>query len=627
MLKIINLFKKLFKKAKKGKKPEGKERAEFPPGTKIGLFGHANVGKTVFFTMLFETTRYDPKFKLDTRDHQTAAELVRNWEDMAGLGITVHEGRRMDKRVTRKFPPPTSETKCLSFVAVLNKKTRLPFISMDYRGEIASIHEQPELKEELFKFLGQSDCLLFFMEPNAIHSEVDCREQIASFNDILQRLSDGDNKGLSLPVGLVITKADRLVDFEDESQTNLIGRTCEYSKAKGFKQFVDQLLEQPQIKRRGRWREEVRTMMNRLRTFFETLSAMNLDFQVFFVSALGNPPLHEVGDKGEVIMAPPRELKPIGIKEPFRWAIRRLLVEKRLATLRKITKWVLALTLIWVLFYSIPNLLNLAFWYPKIDKVEKTIERGGYQNNLAGLEEENLENFRRAYRRYASRRWVNSFFGMGGLKEFANQREIEIALASTSVPGIPEEKPKVEKLSPADSTAVASANERFQNLKELITENANSPEFLLVTAVDSLKAFLQFIKDVEVESKGAKTIIASIKRRVNRYLKKTKCWDEKHSFDINVRGIPKGYSLWVFSGGKKKGKIFPEAPKFPNIPWTKEHDVIYALENERTFEISESVNLGRFGILKSSVRFPLLNCELTLKIEGFDCKLPQPKDL
>ena len=624
MLRLINLLKKLFKKAKPGKKPEDKEKAEFPPGTKIGLFGHTNVGKTVFFTVLFETARNDPKFKLDAREHQTAAELLRNWEDMTGLGITVRDARRVDKKVPRRFPPPTSETKYLSFVAVLNRRTRLPLTSVDYRGEIASIHEQPELKEELFKFLSHSDCLLFFMEPNAIQSEVDCREQTASFNDILQRLSDGNSKGLAIPVGLVITKADQLVGFEDESQTSLIGPGCEYSKAEGYQKFIDQLLQQSQIKRRDRWSAELKTILNRLRTFFETLSIMNLDFQVFFVSALGNPALHEIGDKGETVLTPPRELKPIGIKEPFHWAVKRILTRKRLKTLRKIAKWIFALTLIWVLFYSIPNLLNLAFWYPKIDSVEKRIEQGGYQNNLAALGADNLGEFEKIYARYTRRSLVSSFFGMGALKDFATQREDDFALALSSAPGIPQERRKVVKLSPEDSTAVASAIESYENLKKLINKNKDSPEFLLGDAVSSLEAFLDLMDGL---SEPAQQSLASNRARVNRYLRKTECWNEKHSFSIIAEGIPEGYSLWVFSGGKKKGKIFRDAPQFADIPWTKDHDVTYALENERTNEISDSVNLGKFGIVKTSVKFPVVGCELKIKIEGIDCELPNPKAL
>lgn len=637
MLRIISLFKKLFSKAKKGKKPEGKEKAEFPPGTKIGLFGHTNVGKTVFFTMLFEATRYDPKFKLDTRDDQTAAELLRNLRDMMGQDITVHDGRRMDKRVARKFPPPTSETKYLSFVAVLNKRTRLPFTSVDYRGEIASIHEQPELKEELVKFLSQSDCLLFFMEPNAIHSEVDCREQMASFNDILQRLSDGGNKGLNVAVGLVITKADQLVGFEDESQTNLIGRTCEYSKTKGYQKFVDQLLGQSQIKKRGRWREELKTIMNRLRTFFETLSAMNLDFQVFFVSGLGNPPLHEIGDKGEMVMTPPRELKPIGIKEPFRWAIKRILIKKRLNTLRKITKWVLALTLIWALFYSIPNLLNLAFWYPKIGEVEKRIEQGGYQNNLAGLGKENLTNFKKTYRYYARRRWVSSFFGMGGLKDFARQRENDFKQALTSVPSIVEEKiveekPKVEKLSPEDSAVVAvvdSVKQRYQDLKDLIMARRESPEFLLVGAVDSLQAFLQSIKGL---SKDARLRLKYIKKKVDRYFNQARCWDDEKEFNLTIEeGIPDRYALLISSGGKKIWRFFSQDHKPRAIPWKREKDynVTWILENAKTGDSLDAVNFGSFEILilESPVKFHRAGCELKIKIDGFECELPKPEDL
>lgn len=633
MLKIINLLKKLFSKVKTGKKPESKEKAEFPPGTKIGLFGHANVGKTVFFTVLFETTRYDPEFKLDSRDTKTASELVKNFEDMTGLGLTVRDGRRMDKRVARTFPPPTSETKYLSFVAVLNKRTRMPFTSVDYRGEIASIHEQPELKEELFKFISRSDCLLFFMEPNAIHSEVDCREQITSFNDILQRLSDGGNKGLSLPVGLVITKADQLVGFEDESQATLIGRTCEYSKAKGYRQFVDQLLEQPQVKKRGRWREELKTIMNRLRTFFETLSVMNLDFQVFFISALGSPPLHEVGDKGAVVITPPRELKPIGIKEPFRWASQRILLKKRLNVLSRITKWVLGLTLIWILFYSIPNIMNLVFWYPKIDAVETAIE--SRKGALAEIEDRQLEGFAKDYRDYTRRRWVHSFFGMGELKSFAQQREIDLKNVpkpvQSTTKGTSEELAERDQITTDDAVALALPNKKLEEIKKMIADSASSPEFLVVTAADSLRLFLQSLNSVNVTSKGGKDKLESMKSRVNRYLEKTECFSKRTSFDItDVRVIPNGYILYVRSGGGRWGGIFPDEPEFRKIPWTKDDPVSYILVNEETYDTSDSVYLGSFGILKNSVdtvQFPRVGRRLIITKEGFNCKLPTAQDL
>lgn len=614
MLTIISLVRKLIGKAKKGKKPEGKEKAEFPPGTKIGVFGHTNVGKTVFFTMLYGTTREDPKFKL-TPDTQTGRELEQNFKGMKGQEITIIHGLRTDKTVARKFPPPTSETKYLAFVAVLNKRTKLPFISVDYRGEIASIYEQPELKEELTKFLTQSDCLLFFMEPNAIHSEVDCRAQVVSFNALLQRLSNGNNKSLNIPVGLVVTKADKFVGFEDESQANLIGRTCEYSKTKEYQKFVDQLLEQSQIKKRERWKEELKTIMNRLRTFFETLCAMNLDFQVFFVSALGNPPFQEIGDKGEVVMTPPRELKPIGIKEPFLWAIKRVLVRKRLNILRKLTKWVLGLTLIWVLSYSIPNLLNLASWYPKVDKVEKIIEQRRYQKNLAGLEEKNLKKFTEDYEHYANRFWVSSFFGMGGLKDFARKRAAELDSAMNSIP----KTPQPVTLSDEEKNAVASLKERLKNLRALIRERQDSTEFLLGAVVESLNVIRQSIESLSEEARKQSP-------SVDGYLERARCWDNPQMFNITVQNIPEGYGLWVRSGGVRKGKLFPDSNTFSNIPWTKNNSVSYMLERDDG-NISDSVDLGAFGILKHRVLLPNVNRELRISIEGITCKPPTLADL
>ncbi|MFQ6032024.1 MAG: hypothetical protein ACE5K2_03805, partial [Candidatus Zixiibacteriota bacterium] len=268
MLRLLGFFKKL--KAKRKKKKEGeKEVPPVPKANKIAIFGHTNVGKTVFFVMAHEMAREDIDFRLDAKDDLTASELLSNLRLLKGLEVSVSEGARAEKKVERRFPPPTSETKSLSFVAVLNQRKRFDFASLDYRGEIASIDEQPELKEDLIKFCIESDCVLFFIEPSVIFSELYCRNQLASFKSLLQLLVNG-KRSLSIPVGLVVTKADFFDGFEDDSQAVLISRPCEYAKSKRYEEFVQQLLDQPHIKRNERWRKDLKRVLNRLEDFFET---------------------------------------------------------------------------------------------------------------------------------------------------------------------------------------------------------------------------------------------------------------------------------------------------------------------------------------------------------------------
>jgi hypothetical protein len=611
MLRILAFFKKL--KAKRKKKKKGEEKApQLPEGNKIAIFGHTNVGKTVFFVMAHEAAREDPEFRLDTKDDQTASELLSNLRLLKGLEVSVSDGARTERRVDRRFPPPTSETKLLNFVAVLNQRKRFDFMSLDYRGEIASIEEQPELKEDLTRFCLESNCVLFFIEPSVIFSDLYRRKQLASFKSLMQLLVDGKRR-LPVPVGLVVTKADLFDSFEDDSQAVLVGRSYEYAKSKRYPQFVQRLLDQPHIRRSGRWSKDLRKVLDRLEDFFETLSGLSLDFQVFFVSATGSRPPQKSDDKGTTVFIPPRQLEPIGVREPFKWAVRRVLLRNRIGVLRRITKWVFWLAFIWCLLFSIPNLLNCGFWYPDILKVEQDIRRSGYSHDLSKLSQGELKDFKRRYRKYSNRTFVSAFFGMGDLKRFAQRRFNELEARSPTPK--PQEPPDSAYL--AEKPQYDKIDKRFQQIRQQI--NGSSAAYRLETAPGELRAFKEEIEALEFSSSRIRSAIQSIMSKIDKYLQAIECWGGEKTFYISVEGIPRGYGLYVKIGDSRYGKMYDSGEWPKPLTWERWKPVVYSLINEDTGAEAEAKTKS---IADWEIEFPEVGATLKIAKRGLDCTVP-----
>jgi len=617
MLRIISLTKRIIHKFKKKKEKPGKG-PPVPEGNKIAVFGHTNVGKTVFFVMAHEAGRDDLNFRLDTKDDQTAAELLSNLRLLEGLEATVSDGMRAEKRVERRFPPPTSETKVLNFVAVLNQSKRFDFTSLDYRGEIASIEEQPELKEELIKFCLKSNCILFFIEPQVISSELYCRNQIASFKSLLQLLLDGKSS-LPIPVGLVVTKSDLYDDFQDDSQTVLISRPYEFAKTKGYDQFVQQLLDQPHIKRSDRWKKDVRQVLERMEEFFETLTGLSSDYQVFFVSATGSRPPQKQDDRGTTVFCPPRQLKPIGVIEPLKWAVKRILQQKRIKAWKTLTKVVFWLAFIWCLFYSIPNLLNLGFWYPDLLFGEQQLSAKGYKSRtmLNRLSQEDQKPLKKPFEKYSNKFLVGSFFGMDSLEYFARHR-FDGVVAAPPEPKKPE--PVIDSAYQKEKGACDKLEEEFNKLKSEI--NKYSENDRLEKAPDKLMAFQATLDANQLSSQTATNKIQSMKRQIDKYLQKMECWDEEKTFYISVDNIPKGYGLYVVIGQKPYGRIYDNTEWREKLIWKKGELVTYKLVNETTGKPTNKNIEGNYGIVQTNIEFPEIPTTLVITKKDFNCQVP-----
>ena len=70
------IFKKLAKVFKSGSKDgkKGGSKFDWPSGTKIAVYGHANAGKTVYFTVLNEECKFGKDLQLSITDTGTALQ-------------------------------------------------------------------------------------------------------------------------------------------------------------------------------------------------------------------------------------------------------------------------------------------------------------------------------------------------------------------------------------------------------------------------------------------------------------------------------------------------------------------------------------------------------------------------
>ncbi|MCX6826024.1 MAG: hypothetical protein NTV06_01965, partial [candidate division Zixibacteria bacterium] len=129
--KILKVFKFGSKQVSKhqGKKVEG--GYSWPAGLRIGIYGHANCGKTVYFTVLNEECKISKDLQISVTDNATAAEFLSNYRSIWGLGTATDAGTVVDLRGEKKFPEPTAADKLLLFTAILDRKKKIPVVAYD----------------------------------------------------------------------------------------------------------------------------------------------------------------------------------------------------------------------------------------------------------------------------------------------------------------------------------------------------------------------------------------------------------------------------------------------------------------------------------------------------------------
>lgn len=391
----------------KGKKGEGGGGLTWPAGTRIGIFGHDNSGKTVYYTVLNEECKISKDLQISVTDNSTAGEFLSNYRSIWGLGSTGEAGTVVDFKGEQKFPDPTKSDKVLQFTAVLNRRKKLPVVAYDYNGKGVSITDRGEISDKIFDFMDGCDGILFFFDPKILGAELQTQAHVASFVNMLERLAPL-NKRLPIPVALVVNKSDVLPGFS-ENQTILVSGEEEHFIAEDFELFVEKVLTSNRIASSSEWAGSVRNVLVKLREFLRIVVGRTLDFQIFFVSNTGSNPEKIGTDVGHSIYVPPPKIRPIGVREPFYWLLSAIDRGKKIAFFRKAAKFVALISVIWMLFYSLPFLYHFKILYPKPQRVEQNILKA-YDGNYFNTTESERQSIIREYRNYESRWLVRQIF-------------------------------------------------------------------------------------------------------------------------------------------------------------------------------------------------------------------------
>ncbi len=360
----MSIFKKIFKFGKKGagkaRPQSGGAPQKWPPGVKIGIYGHSNSGKTVYYTVLNEDTKVSRNLQLSITDNATAGEFLANYRALWGLGTASDVGTVVDLKGERKFPDLTSGEKILKFTAIVDRDTKVPVVAYDYPGKAVHIAERSDVKDRVLDFMTEADGILFFFDPKVMGAEARCQEHVASIINMLELLAPLKAR-IPIPVGLVITKADILPGFKGEGQTVLIPPDSEHILADDFDSFLDRVLSHNKVSSNPEWAGTVRDVLVKLRDFIHVVVGRTLNFQIFFISNTGEEPQKIGSDIGRSLYQPPDRMAPTGVREPFYWILKSIVRNRKISRLRSIAKAVAALSLIWIVLFSMPFAMH--YWW------------------------------------------------------------------------------------------------------------------------------------------------------------------------------------------------------------------------------------------------------------------------
>jgi len=408
-------FAKVFKLGQKGAKRIKKAKGgaapppAWPEGTKVGVFGHENSGKTVFFTALYTQSKTTNNFHISVRDNATANEFFRN--DMAIKGVDVDSGGTgtiAAKSVPKRFPEHTVKDVLLQFTAILDGSKKIPVVTYDYNGKAASISEHSDEAEKIRSFMADADGLLFFFDPKILGADPEVQARVSSFVNVLELIVSLKSR-LPIPVALVITKADTLPGYRGEETTILIKPKDEQVIAEDYETFLEKVLGFESMSNDREWASSVRNILVKLREFIRVVVGRTLDFQIFFVSSTGNKPEKIGAEVGRSIYAPPEKVNPCGVTVPFHWMLNSIVRSRRLNALRRIAGFVVAASIVWIALYSLPFALHFGHLLRSPLRTESKAlkEAGGDHRLMSAAQNEDIFN---AYRRYGNRWLVKKMF-------------------------------------------------------------------------------------------------------------------------------------------------------------------------------------------------------------------------
>lgn len=406
--KILKLFKKGAKHAPKGK---GQVAAgggiDWPSGMRIGVYGHANAGKTVYFTVLNEESKISKDLGLSVTDNITAGEFLTNYRALWGLGTSDSAGTMVDLREDKKFPSPTQGDKLLQFNAILDRSKNIPIVTYDYSGKAVSIQEQHELADKVKDFMAGCKGILFFFDPKMLGAELQCQAHVASFVNTIEMLAPAGRR-LPIPVALVVTKADVLPGFSGDSHTVLVGGEDEHYLAEDFEVFLEKVLASSKIASNSAWAGSVRDILVKLKEFLKLVVGSTLDFQIFFTSSTGVEPVKIGSDVGRSLYKPPDKMQPVGVREPFHWLLKAIIRNRRLAAFRKLAKYAVVLSLLFAAVWSIPHFYSFHYQLNRITNFEKRrLETSG---SIYAIDPRECRAIYDKYRSYQTSWLVANFF-------------------------------------------------------------------------------------------------------------------------------------------------------------------------------------------------------------------------
>ncbi len=413
---------KLFGFAKKGAKAASKSKggeapSKWPSGTKVGLFGHENSGKTVYLTVLNEECKFAKGLQISVTDNATAGEFLSNYRSIWGISSAMQTGTVVDRRGDKKFPDPTIKDRILQFTAIVDRTKKIPIVTYDYNGNAVSISDNSEQSDKALEFMTACNGLLFFFDPKILGAELEIQARASSFVNMLERLAPLKSR-IPIPIALVINKSDTLPGFKGESQTILINPEDEQFISEDFETFLEKILSSSKVVADSAWAASVRNVLVRLREFLRVVVGRTLNFQIFFISNTGNEPVKIGADVGRSVYAPPDKINPSGVREPFYWLLKAIVRNKRLTMMRRISKLVTVISLVWIILYSLPFLFHFFWLLPQPIRVEKaTLESVGNQHLLTS--EKQRTEIMRNYKRYHEKWLVRQFFP--GFKAKAGQ--------------------------------------------------------------------------------------------------------------------------------------------------------------------------------------------------------------
>lgn len=398
MLGFLRYFKRAAKLKGKVKRPgaPGEPAEQIDRSIyRIGIFGHKDTGKTVFLTSVYAFSKDSSDLQLLAMG-ETQAYLEENFNLMKGKGDDRITGEKIE---SRRFPGPTSDDRRLHFSAQLGKTMNVSLEVMDYSGKNLYIDSSGGIPQSLADFFEICDCVLFFIDPEGINNEGELTRRVASFTSLIEQLS-GRGKKLTIPVGLVVTKADELPGFKSGFQSALIGNNAGYIKGQRFNDFLSGIVKQRYLSDYPEWKNTLKALLNRFQSFFNPLIRRTLDYQVFFVSSIGGSAPEILGESGGKTPVPPRDFRPLGVSRPIEWALGRIRACRRAAVFNGVLKWVVLVSLLITIFVSFFNIYNKM----KIDSLV---------NKISGLKFDRLEDYSdlaSAFNGYSNDFFVKLFF-------------------------------------------------------------------------------------------------------------------------------------------------------------------------------------------------------------------------